>query len=153
MELTHLGARMNMAKPVNVAMMKSVGLGSGQSSDVSALDPVTRTGLQRAMVDGLPFLKQVSVSGGNTKFVNHRAYGNKAWGRTAETRDRLTHAATQSLSGMQEHHIEEVVKLRAHHDGDGRALDGSTGRYTIRFEPGQDLIDQNYTPPAVRKMP
>ncbi len=120
-----------------VAMMASVGLGPGQSSDFSALDPATRKGLQRAMVNGLAFLKQVSVAGGNTKFVNHWAYGNKAWGRTAETHDLLTRAATQSLSGMQEHHLEEVVKLRAHHDGDGQLLDGSAGRYTIRFAPGQ----------------
>jgi hypothetical protein len=120
-----------------VAMMASVGIGPGQSTDFSALHPATLKGLQRAMVDGLAFLKQVSVAGGNTKFVNHWAYGNKAWGRTAETHDLLTRAATQSLSGMQEHHIEEVVKLRAHHDGEGQLLDGSTGRYTIRFEPGQ----------------
>ncbi|MEQ1538677.1 MAG: DUF1254 domain-containing protein [Sphingorhabdus sp.] len=120
-----------------VAMMASVGLGPGQSSDFAALDPATRKGLQRAMVDGLAFLKQVSVAGGNTKFINQWAYGNKAWGRTAETHDLLTRSATQSLSGMQEHHIEEVVKLRTHHDGDGQLLDGGTGRYTISFAPGQ----------------
>ncbi len=120
-----------------VAMMASVGLGPGKSSDFKELDPATRKGLQRAMVDGLALLKQVSVAGGNTKFINQWAYGSKAWGRTADTHDLLTRSATQSLSGMQEHHIEEVVKLRAHHDGDGQLLDGSTGRYTIRFAPGQ----------------
>ncbi len=120
-----------------VSMMKSVGLGPGQSSDFSALDQSTRAGLQRAMIDGLAFLKQVSVAGGITKRVNHWAYGQSNWGRTALDNDYLTRSANQSLSGMQEHHIEEVVKLRAHHDGDGNLLDGSTARYVIRFAPGQ----------------
>ena len=120
-----------------VAMMKSVGVGPGQTSDFSGLDAGTRKGLQRAMVDGLAFLKQVAVAGGNTKVVNHWAYGNKVWGRTAQTHDLLERAATQSLAGMMEHHIEEVAKLRAFHDGDGQLLDGSSNRYTIHFAPGQ----------------
>ena len=120
-----------------VAMMNGVGIGPGQSTDFAALDPSTRKGLQRAMIDGLAFLKEVSVSGGNTKRVNQWAYGQKNWGRTAKDNDVLTRSANQSFSGMQEHWIEEVVKLRAHHDGDGNLLDGSTGRYVLRFAPGQ----------------
>lgn len=123
--------------PGLLTAMRSVGLGPGQSDDFAKLDPATRRGLQRAMVDGLAFLKQVSVAGGNAKKVNNWAYGQLNWGRTAQSADYLTRAANQSWSGMQEHHIEEVVKLRAHHDGDGALLDGSKGRYTIRFAPGQ----------------
>lgn len=120
-----------------VAMMKSVGLGPNQTSDFAGLDPATRKGLQRAMVDGLALLKQVSIAGGNAKIVNYWAYGQKNWGRTAQENDFLTRSANQSYSGMQEHWIEEVVKLRAHHDGDGELLDGSNSRYTLRFAPGQ----------------
>lgn len=119
------------------AQFVSVGLGPGQSDDFSKLDPATLRGLRRAMGDGLAFLRQVSIAGGNTKVVNHWAYGQMAWGRTAARGDFLTRSATQSFAGMQEHWIEEVVKLRAHHDGDGALLDGSAARYTIRFAPGQ----------------
>lgn len=41
---------------------------------------------------------------------------------------------------MQKHYIEEVVKLRAHHEGDGAQIDDSLARYTIHF--GRDQIPQ-----------
>jgi hypothetical protein len=82
-------------------------------------------------------LEQVVKSGGNAKVVNHWAWGQMNWGRTHETHDFLTRAATQSLSGMQEHHIEEVVKLRAHHDGEGQLLNGSVNHYQIHFSKDQ----------------
>lgn len=116
-----------------MAQFASVGIGPGLGDDFSKLDPATRKGLQRAMIDGLAFLRQVSVAGGNAKKVNGWAYGQMNWGRTARTHDFLTRSANQSFSGMQEHWIEEVVKLRAHHDGDGQLLDGSKASYTIHF--------------------
>jgi hypothetical protein len=115
----------------------TVGIGPGMSEDFSKLDPATLRGLQRAMVDGLALLRQVSVSGGNTRKVNHWAYGQLSWGRTAKTNDFLTRSATQSYSGILEHWIEEVVKLRAHHDGGGNLLDGSNARYTLHFTKDQ----------------
>lgn len=120
-----------------VAQLASVGLGPNQSDDFSKLDPATRKGLQRAMIDGLALLRQVSVAGGNAKKVNGWAYGQKDWGRTAERGDYLTRSANQSFSGMQEHWIEEVVKLRAHHDGDGDLLDGAKHGYTLHFSADQ----------------
>lgn len=126
------------AKDANiVAMLASVGLGPGQSDDLTQLDAGTQAGLRRAMTDGLAMLEQVVKSGGNAKVVNHWAWGQMNWGRTHETHDFLTRAATQSLSGMQEHHIEEVVKLRAHHDGEGQLLNGSINQYQIHFSKDQ----------------
>ncbi|MEQ1498062.1 MAG: DUF1254 domain-containing protein [Novosphingobium sp.] len=116
-----------------MAQFATVGIGPGMGDDFSTLDPATLKGLQRAMVDGLGFLRQVSVAGGNTKIVNHWAYGQPNWGRTAQTNDFLTRSANQSFSGMQEHWVDEVTKLRAHHDGDGALLDGSAARYTVHF--------------------
>ncbi len=120
-----------------VAELASVGLGPNQSDDLSALDAATQGGLRRAMADGLALLKSVAVSGGNAKVVNRWAYGQLNWGRTGQSHDFLTRAATQSLAGMQEHHVEEVVKLRAHHDSTGEPLDGTRGRYVLRFEANQ----------------
>ncbi len=137
------GLTENRPSPAHAALMAqfaTVGIGPGFSDDFSKLDPATLRGLQRAMVDGLAFLRQASVAGGNAKIVNHWAYGQMNWGRTAQTNDFLTRSANQSFSGMQEHWIEEVVKLRAHHDGDGELLDGSTGRYVIHF--AKDQIPQ-----------
>lgn len=127
-----------------MAQFASVGLGSGQSDDLSRLDPATQRGLRRAMIDGLAFLKQVSVAGGNTKLVNHWAYGQMTWGRTATKGDYLTRSANQSFSGMQEHWIEEVVKLRAHHDGDGQVLDGSKARYILHFTRDQIPVARSF---------
>lgn len=126
--------------PAHAALMAqfaTVGIGPGMGDHFSRLDPATLRGLRRAMVDGVAFLRQVSVAGGNAKMVNHWAYGQKNWGRTGLTNDFLTRSANQSLSGMQEHWIEEVVKLRAHHDGIGQLLDGSKARYTIHFTKDQ----------------
>ncbi len=120
-----------------LASLASVGLGPNQSDDLSTLSEPTRAGLRRAMADGLPMLAAVAKSGGNAKIVNQWAYGQANWGRTADSNDFLTRAATQSLAGMQEHHIEEVVKLRAHFDSQGKPLNGADGKYTIHFAPGQ----------------
>jgi len=120
-----------------VATLASVGLGPNQSDDLSKLPEPTQAGLRRAMADGLAMLGAVAKSGGNARIVNNWAYGQMDWGRTAESSDFLTRAATQSLAGMQEHWVEEVVKLRAHQDGNGAWLDGSSGRYVMHFAPGQ----------------
>jgi hypothetical protein len=120
-----------------ISMLRSVGLGPGQSDDLSRLDAGTRKGLERALKDGMRLISQVSIAGGETKIVNHWAYNQKSWGRTAETDDFLTRSATQSFSGFLEHQIEEVVKLRAHFDGEGQQLDGSKGRYFLRFAADQ----------------
>lgn len=123
-----------------VSLMHSVGLGPGQSDDLSKLDDGTRKGLEGALKDGLALIAQTAISGGNVKTVNHWAYNPVSWGRTGESDDYLIRSATQSFSGFLEHHIEEVVKLRAHHDGDGNILDGSTGRYVLHF--AKDQIPQ-----------
>lgn len=141
------GMSENPPAPGDAALMAqfaSVGLGSGQNDDLSGLDPATQRGLRRAMTDGLAFLKQVSIAGGNAKLVNHWAYGQKTWGRTATKGDYLTRSANQSFSGMQEHWIEEVVKLRAHHDGDGQLLDGSKARYTLHFTRDQIPVAKSF---------
>lgn len=119
-----------------LASLATVGLGPNQPDDLSKLDKGTRAGLQRAMADGLGLLAKVAKTGGDAKVVNHWAYGQLNWGRTAQSSDFLTRAATQSFSGMQEHHVEEVVKLRAHHDGKGELLNGADRRYVLRFPPG-----------------
>jgi hypothetical protein len=116
-----------------IAQMASIGLGPNQPDDLTKLDEATQAGLRRAMADGLGLLKAVAQTGGNAKTVNHWAYGQMNWGRTALSNDFLTRAATQSLSGMQEHHVEEVVKLRAHHDSRGALLNGTDGKYVLHF--------------------
>lgn len=120
-----------------VSLLRSVGLGPQQSDDLSALDAGTQKGLERAFRDGMKLLSQVSIAGGETKITNRWAYNQSSWGRTGETDDFLTRSATQSFSGFLEHHIEEVVKLRAHFDGNGEILDGSNGRYVLHFGPDQ----------------
>lgn len=120
-----------------VSLLRSVGLGPGQSDDLSKLDAGTRKGLDRALKDSMKLISQVSIAGGNTKIVNHWAYNQMSWGRTGGTDDYLTRSATQSFSGFLEHQIEEVVKLRAHFDGNGEQLDGSKGRYVLHFAADQ----------------
>jgi hypothetical protein len=119
------------------SLLRSVGLGPGQGKDLSKLDPGTRRGLERALKDGMALLSQVAIAGGDVKMVNYWAYNPSSWGRTGASDDFLIRGATQSFSGFLEHHIEEVVKLRAHHDGNGANLDGSSGRYTLHFAPDQ----------------
>lgn len=120
-----------------LSLLRSVGLGPGASDDLSSLAPGTRKGLERALADGLKLISQVAVSGGETKIVNNWAYNPVTWGRTGESDDFLTRASTQSFAGFLEHQIEEVVKLRAHHDADGELLDGSTSGYRLRFAADQ----------------
>ena len=119
-----------------VAGLATVGLGPNQSDDLTRLDEPTKAGLRRAMADGLGLLAAVAKTGGNAKTVNQWVYGAQDWGRTAASNDFLTRAATQSFSGMQEHYVEEVVKLRAHHDSTGALLNGADAKYVLRFPKG-----------------
>ncbi len=119
-----------------VDMLKAVGIGPGLGDDFSRLDESTRRGLQRAQADGMKLL-QDTLKTGDTKVVNQWGYGEKSWGRTAQSNDFMTRAVSQSMAGMQEHHIEEVVKLRTYNDGSGQPLDGANNRYVISFGPGQ----------------
>jgi hypothetical protein len=114
-----------------------VGIGPGQSDDLSKLDAGTRKGLERALKDGMNLISQTAIAGGDVKIVNQWAYNPVSWGRTVESDDFLIRSATQSFSGFLEHHIEEVVKLRAHHDDRGEVLDGGRGQYVLRFGPDQ----------------
>lgn len=120
-----------------VALLASVGLGPGQSDDVSKLDAGTQRGLERAFKDAMALLSQTAIAGGDVKTVNQWAYNPISWGRTGESDAFLIRSATQSFSGFLEHHIEEVVKLRAHYDSTGAVLDGSKGNYVLRFGPDQ----------------
>lgn len=56
--------------------------------------------MQRAIIDRLAFLKQVPVAGGNAKIVNHWAYGQSNWARTALDNDFLTRSANQRFFGI-----------------------------------------------------
>ncbi len=116
--------------------LATVGLGPNHGEDFAKLDPAIQAGLKRAAADGIAIVKEAAKANFGSKVVNQWAYGNVNWGRTAQAGDYLTRASTQSEAGMQEHHIEEVVKLRAYADGGGAALNG-TNRYVLRFEPGQ----------------
>lgn len=120
-----------------VATLATVGLGPNQGEDFARLDAATQAGLKRATVDGVAMLTQATRANYGSKVVNNWAYGHKYWGRTAQYNDFLTRASTQSLAGMQEHHVEEVVKMRAYLDAGGNAFNGSDKRYVIRFEPDQ----------------
>lgn len=115
---------------------RDVGIGPGLGEDFAALDPAIQRGLKRAEADGIAMVIKAAVSGANTKIVNHWAYGTANWGRTAKSNDYLTRASTQGHAGWQEHWIEEVVKLRAHHDSDGQPLNG-VNRYELRFASDQ----------------
>jgi hypothetical protein len=126
----------NPPTPDHAALLpgwRSVGIGPGMPDDLSTLDASFQKGLARAQAEGLSMLRECAQSGFGTTVVNQWAYGQANWGRTALDFDYLTRAASQSLAGMQEHHVEEVVKLRTHRDAQGIALNGNTGNYTIRF--------------------
>ncbi|MEI8156010.1 MAG: DUF1254 domain-containing protein [Burkholderiales bacterium] len=120
-----------------VKMLSTIGVGPNMGDDFSKLDAATQAGLKRATMDGIAVVKQSAKANYDSKIVNNWAYGHVNWGRTAQANDFLTRAGTQSDAGMQEHHIEEVVKLRAYLDANGKAYNGADGRYVLRFEPGQ----------------
>lgn len=113
-----------------------IGIGPMAASDIDALDPAVKRGLQRAIVDGNSLLERVTKAGGSivgaTKTRNNWFYGAANWGRMAESGDFLGRAGTQAFSGVTEHLIEETVKLRTFVDADGAPLNGDN-RYVIRF--------------------
>lgn len=121
-----------------VALFATVGLGPNQGENFAALDAATQAGLKRATADGIALVTGATKVGYGSKVVNGWQYGHKDWGRTGQVDDFLTRASTQSNAGMQEHYIEEVVKLRDYLDSDGKALNGKDeNRYVMHFEPGQ----------------
>lgn len=129
----------NPPPPRDDALMKQfalVGLGPFAKGDIDSLDPATKRGLQRAIVDGNALLGRVAKAGGSitgaTKTRNNWFYGASNWGRMAADGDFLGRSGTQAFSGVTEHLIEESVKLRTFVDSDGQPLNGDN-RYVIRF--------------------
>lgn len=132
------------------ALMKQfslVGLGPLAKSDIDALDPAIKRGLQRAIVDAHSLLGRVAQAGGSivgaTKVRNNWFYGASNWGRMAESGDFLGRAGTQAFSGITEHQIEETVKLRTFLDSDGRPLNGDN-RYVIRFSKDEIPVAKSF---------
>ena len=118
-----------------VRQFAQIGLGPFATLELDALDPATRRGLERALVDGWVLLGKLAKSGGNTKTVNTWAYGDRNWGRMAAAGDFLGRASPQAFAGTLEHWIEQSTKLRTFVDGDGQDLNGEH-RYVLHFEKG-----------------
>ncbi len=116
-----------------------VGLGPLATVPLDALDAATQRGLARALTDGFLLLGQVAKAGGNTKVVNHWAYGDRNWGRMAAAGDLLGRASPQAFAGTLEHWIEQSTKLRTFVDAQGHDLSGQH-RYVLRF--AKDEIPQ-----------
>jgi hypothetical protein len=69
-----------------------IGIGPFAKQSLDELDAATLRGLARAITDGWILLGKLAKSGGNTKTVNHWAYGDYHWGRMAQVGDFLGRA-------------------------------------------------------------
>jgi hypothetical protein len=134
----------------DTALMKQfalVGLGPMAKGDIESLDPAIKRGLARAIVDGRSLLQRTSSVGGSiigaTRTENGWFYGPSNWGRMAADGDFFGRAATQAFSGIVEHLIEEVVKLRTFVDADGQPLN-SANRYVIHFTKDQIPVAKSF---------
>ncbi len=115
-----------------VRQFGQIGLGPFATQELDALDAATRRGLARALVDGPLLLGKLAKAGGNTKVVNHWAYGDRNWGRMAAAGDFLGRASPQAFAGTLEHWIEQSTKLRTFVDANGQDLSGEH-RYLLHF--------------------
>ncbi len=129
----------NPPPPRDTALMREfgrVGLGPLATVALDDLNENTRRGLQRALLDGNILLQKLAEAGGDTKVVNNWFFGDKNWGRMAESGDFLGRASPQSYAGGIEHWVEMAAKLRSFADADGEILNGKNN-YRIRFEKDQ----------------
>ena len=109
-----------------------IGLGPFATTELDDLDAATKRGLERALTDGPVLLSKVALTGGNTKKVNGWFYGDKNWGRMAESDDFLGRASPQAFSGILEHWKEQSTKLRTFLDESGEPLSGEHS-YVLHF--------------------
>lgn len=107
-------------------------IGIGPGIDVEAQPEAVKQSLIRAAATGVPMLEQQLLSGEWAHVVNGWRYPPPQMGRFGD--DFLRRAAEQSLVGVAANDPEEAVYLAAFHDADGAKL--STGRYELRFAPG-----------------
>ncbi len=124
---------------VLVRQFGQIGLGPFAMVSLDTLDAAMQRGLTRALSDGFLLLGKVAKGGGNTKVVNHWAYGDRHWGRMAAAGDLLGRASPQAFAGTLEHWIEQSTKLRTFVDAQGDELSGQH-RYMLRF--ARDEIPQ-----------
>jgi hypothetical protein len=108
-------------------------IGIGPGLDVEAQPEAVKQGLIRAAATGVPLLEQQLLSGDWARMINGWRYPPPQVGRFGD--DFLRRAAEQSMVGVAANDPEEAVYLVAFHDADGDKL--STGRYELRFAPGQ----------------
>ncbi|WBP84616.1 DUF1254 domain-containing protein [Kitasatospora cathayae] len=108
-------------------------LGVGPGLDVESQPESVKAGLVAAAASGLPMLEQQLLSGDWAKTINGWRYPPPQMGHFGD--DFLKRAAEQALFGVAANDLDEAIYLVAFHDAAGERL--STGRYEIRFEPGQ----------------
>ncbi|MFE1307614.1 DUF1254 domain-containing protein [Streptomyces sp. NPDC058755] len=107
-------------------------IGIGPGLDVEAQPESVKQSLIRAATTGVRMLEQQLLSGEWAQVINGWRYPPPQMGRFGD--DFLRRAAEQSFVGVAVNDPEEAVYLAAFHDADGSKL--STGRYELRFEPG-----------------
>ncbi len=113
-----------------------VGLGPLSEGSVKDLDPEIQTGLITGWYEAVGILDkaagEMGTLVGTTTEVNGWIYNPSNWGRSGNTGDFLSRAATQSYAGGTENWTEHAVKLRAFIDGNGETLNGAN-EYTLTF--------------------
>ncbi len=107
-------------------------IGIGPGLDVELQPEIVKRSLVRAATTGMPLLKQQMLSGDWARLVNGWRYPPPQIGRFGD--DFLKRAADQSLVGITANDPAEAVYLLCYDDADGDKL--STGRYRLRFAPG-----------------
>ncbi|MFJ4693138.1 DUF1254 domain-containing protein [Streptomyces sp. NPDC088766] len=108
-------------------------IGVGPGLDVEAQPEPVKEGLTRAAAAGLTMLEEQFHSGDWATMINGWRYPPSEMGHFGD--DFVKRAAEQALFGVAANDLEEAIYLVAFEDADGGKL--STGRYEIRFEPGQ----------------
>ncbi|UXY32250.1 DUF1254 domain-containing protein [Streptomyces sp. HUAS TT20] len=116
----------------DVLLKQFAEIGIGPGLDVEAQPESVKQSLIRAAATAAPMLEQQLLSGEWAHVINGWLYPPPQLGRFGD--DFLRRAAEQSLVGVAANDPQEAVYLAAFHDSDGGKL--STGRYELRFEPG-----------------
>jgi len=116
-----------------MARFARIGVGSGKHLDVASLSPEIRAALEAGMADAWTELDEFT----KTRMATGQVTSGDVFGTREFLQNNYLYRYAAAVLGIYGNSKEEAMYPIYRTDADGNTLDGSTGRYALRFAPGQ----------------
>ena len=116
-----------------MARFAKIGIGAGSHLDVASLSPEMKAAFEAGMADAWAELDELT----STKIATGEVTSGDCFGTREFLKNNYLYRFSAAVLGIYGNSQAEAMYPLLRTDADGAALDGATGRYTLRFAPGQ----------------